>query len=274
MLTTFFLIVSSFFAPQLELIDINDKGLEKVLTTFIDSIDSSNNFSEVKYCILIKVQGSKAKRIVYLGAVGSIEDFKMHGIPDAYSIFDNKLVFWYKSSGTGMISYEDFKEQFTHAGKEKFWTQDKIYAFDGRPFRYVFEKLELIHTRRVCRFPSKVFYTAGYRFDDKGNLMFADGSYDLCNILEFSPEFEPYKFELNEYFDKLDVKVDSLSDLTVTMVIGKNGKVQSVEIEDKNSRINETKKKEYKKIIKEMPAWNKAKLGKRRVAYKLVVSLW
>jgi hypothetical protein len=279
-------IVLSFLTSEfIEEVKISDPDVINVLNIYIDSLNHKVSSQTVKYHLVARIDNEGTKKIIYVSATPFIGEF-WRNIPDEYSKFGDRLVFWYKGKGDNRHddSYKEFHSQFN-----KLLVNDRLAdgthdpqietEFIGLEFigsyRFVVRKGKVESVKKVCSFPNNRFYDSGYKFDSHGNLMFNDGAYDLCSI------DKPYRFD-RDNFDPMDYirtnsgipnEVTKKHRLVVTITIDKKGKPTKVDVDDADKVLNSQQLNTLSEVILRMPKWNPQTVKGKKVCYRITIKL-
>lgn len=267
-------------------VEVEDGAILQAISSYVDSIDSSNRRPTISYHIMARLEQSPSGNRLYLSATCSMYDFKF-GIPDRYSIQGSHLVFWFeqKKEAVDDESIRAFQKQFEgflvkdildDGSKDFLGTihNDDYLAFQSFPICTVIKSGTIVDVRRVCRFPNSWFYRHGYKYDDNGDLMFEDGSYDPC-ALDHPIGHKVDEQDVTQYIaTKAQIPENCLGYITAIITMNKSGKPNRVEIIMNGSRqIDPQARVRLENTILKMPRWSKATVRGKAVDYKVSLGL-
>jgi hypothetical protein len=264
---------------------IKDRDIIKALDIYLDSLNSKVQDQPVKYHLIGRIDNSESQKIIYVSATPFVGGF-WNNIPDEYSHFRDRLVFWYKTKKDSHDpdAYHNFHEQFKQHlindrstnGINDSQVETKYIGLEFiGSYRFVVKKGKVESVRKVCSFPDNRFYEKGYKFDSNGNLMFNDGAYDICSI------DKPYRLDRDD-FDPMDylrthsgipVEITKKYRIGATITIDEKGKPIKFDVDDVEKVLSDKQLNRLMEVALGMPYWNPQTVNNKRVSYRIITKL-
>lgn len=273
-------------SDQIPEVKITDQNVITAINKYLTSDNHLLQKSEFTYHLMISTEMSSSQNII-VGSVASMSAF-IQNIPDSYSIFGNRLIFWYEHN-TGLSSNEDF-QQFYRQFEERLILNCNIDGSDNfilglnefmdfkiiAPERYVVRDGVIVSSKKVCRFPDRRFKNAGFVYDESGDLRFKDGSYDPCSLDQpFSfvrDGYNPAEYIRNE--SNLPPEFFNDNDLAYFLTINEEGRAVKAELyHNGNNKIDTVVNRQLTRIILNMPKCNVGYVNGKKVTYRILIGL-
>jgi len=224
------------------------------------------NASQIKPSILLKLEHSKDRQIVFLGATFLISYFESN-LPNSYAKVGDIVIFIYNDSikSNNFYSFEEFHKDFNNVLHEDITSKKQLnldyipqYFIDPEYWKVTIKDDFIEKKQKVVKFPAKNF-SDEFSFDNQGYIIYNDGIYAIAEI----PPEPPVGFSLSDYLEKnTSLNLSEYIEITIKFTIDEKGKATDVEIEGiRNSFL----KNELIKAIREMPKWSPGKIGNKVV---------